>query len=96
MKTFGFALVLLLIGCAPSTSALVNAAQVSGDWSRVDERYDAIDRRGEKLGRRCTKGSTALCVKRLGDEDCRCIPDPVFRERLERTVKGPRGRRALP
>ena len=96
MKLLKLTAVLLLFGCAPSTSALVENAQITGDWSLVDKRDAAMDRREIANEPGCRKGSTMLCVRRLGHEDCRCIADSQFRQRLERTVRGSRGKRALP
>ena len=73
----------LFSGCAPSTQALVEQAQLTGDWSFVDKRYDAIERREAQRPPSCPRDMSPLCVKRLGKQSCSCLSDSEFRDTLD-------------
>ena len=81
--TINILMMLLLSGCAPSTQALVEQAQISGDWTLVDKRYDAIERREIEKKQFCPDGTRLWCSKDLRKETCSCVKDTDFRGRLD-------------
>ena len=73
----------LLFGCATSTAELVEQAQLTGDWSLVDERDAARDRREtrrETRGQSCGSGTTKYCTGRTGRKSCGCVSNSEMRE----------------
>ena len=65
-----------MLGCAPSTPTLTEHAHLTGDWSLVNARMEAIERREAREARKpqsCPRGTTRLCNNRFGDDRCSCI-----------------------
>lgn len=75
-------LLLLFSGCASNTSALIDEAMETGDWSEVNARLEADAQRAERRRAFCPDGSTALCVSDFGVTDCRCVKSAAFRREL--------------
>ena len=75
-------LLFLLFGCAPSTQELIEQAHLTDDWSFVNKRFEAIERREEQHPSLCPHGTRPWCSKRLSDEKCSCIKDSDFRDNL--------------
>jgi hypothetical protein len=75
-------LLLLVTGCASNTSALIDEAMETGDWSAVNVRLEAEAQRAERQGSMCPNGSTAVCVSDFGVTDCRCVNSAVFHYEL--------------
>lgn len=73
----------LFSGCAPSTQALVEQAQLTRDWSLVDKRYDAIERREAQRLQSCPGDMKLLCVKRHRKQSCSCLSNSEFRDKLD-------------
>ncbi len=82
MKALSILLLFLLLGCAPSTPDLIEQAHLTGDWSLVNQRYDAIERRKTPRLQSCPRGTTRWCNKRFGDERCSCVNNSDVREQL--------------
>ena len=72
----------LLFGCAASTQDLIEQARLTGDWSVVDKRFAAIERREEQQPPSCPRGTRPWCTKRLSKVKCSCISDSALRDRL--------------
>ena len=89
----------LLFGCAASTADLVEQAQLTGDWSLVDKKEEARDRREtrrEARGQSCGSGTTKYCTGRPGRESCGCVSNSVMRElfrSMQRNTNGFQRRR---
>jgi len=73
----------LFSGCALSTQALVEQAQLTGDWSLVDKRYVAIERHEAQRPQSCPGDMTAWCVKNLRKQSCSCLSNSEFRDKLD-------------
>ncbi len=73
----------LLSGCAPSTHDLIEQAQLTGDWSFVNKRIAATERREAQRPQSCPRRTQRWCSKRNGNEKCRCISNSEFRDRLD-------------
>ncbi len=73
----------LLSGCAPSTHDLIEQAQFTGDWSFVNKRIAAIERREAQRPQSCPPGTKRWCISRLGHEKCSCVSDSEARDRLD-------------
>jgi len=73
----------LLIGCAPSTQSLIEQAQLTGDWSLVDKRHEAIDRREEQRPQSCPRGTTVWCENRIGEKSCGCVKNADVERMLD-------------
>jgi len=79
MKSF-FVVVLLLgvvanvVGCAGMSEIdLINEAHKTGDWTKVNNRLNAQEKKEtEKGGKHCGRNLTAWCDVRFGDEQCTC------------------------
>ena len=82
MKTLSILLLFLLLGCAPSTHDLIEQAHLTGDWSLVNQRYDAIEKRRTSRPQSCPRGTTRWCNIRFGDERCSCVNNSDVREQL--------------
>ena len=75
---------LLLSGCATSsTPDLIEQAQLTGNWTAVNARYEALDRAAGQPSQMCPSGAKPWCVKRKGKESCRCVSDSEGRDRFE-------------
>jgi len=73
----------LLSGCASSTNDLIKEAQLSGDWTLVNRRMDAIERREAQDQTSCPIGTKLWCFSRLDREECSCVSDSKGRDRFE-------------
>ncbi len=73
----------LFSGCAPSTQALVEQAHVTGNWSLVNKREEAEERRRAERLPSCPRDMKPLCVQRLGKQSCSCLSNSEFRDRLD-------------
>lgn len=76
VKTLSILLLFLIFGCAASTADLIEQAQLTGDWSLVDERDKVRDRREarrEARGQSCQSGTTIYCTRHPGRESCSCV-----------------------
>ncbi len=76
----------LLSGCASSTHDLIEQAQLTGDWSFVNNRIAAIERRESQRPQSCPRGTKRWCTSRLGHEKCSCVSDSEGRDMFERLV----------
>ncbi len=72
VKALSIILLFLLFGCATSTADLIEQAQLTGDWSLVDKREEARDRR-EALSQSCRIGTTKYCESRSYGKSCSCV-----------------------
>ncbi len=82
MKTLSILLLFLLFGCAPSTQDLIEQAHFTGDWSLVNKRFDAEERRKAERAPSCPKGMTGWCDRRFGNNRCSCVRNADVREML--------------
>ena len=89
VKALSIISLFLLVGCATSKSDLVEQAQLTGDWSLVDKRDAARDRREAGL-QSCRMSETKYCTGRRGQVTCSCIPTSgiqgIFRSMQGNTV----------
>jgi len=83
IRTISILAMFLFSGCAQSTHDLIEDAQFTGDWSLVNKRYAAIERREARRGQSCPRGMKGWCVSRLGNEKCTCVSDAEGREMLD-------------
>ncbi len=83
MKTLSILLLFLLIGCAPSTQDLIEQAHFTGDWSLVNKRIEAEERRKAKRGPSCPRGTTGWCEISFGHERCSCVRNADVRRMLD-------------
>ena len=83
MKVLGLLSLFLLLGCV-STQDLIEQAHLSGDWTPVNLRLTAIEKRqAEKAAEQsCGRGSIMYCSKRFGEEKCACAGDAELRRAL--------------
>ena len=72
VKALSIIFLFLSFGCAASRSDLVEQAQLTGDWSHVDKRDEAMDRR-EALRQSCRMSETKYCEGRPGNVSCSCV-----------------------
>ena len=72
VKALSILLLFLLCGCAASRADLFEQAQLTGDWSLVNKRDEAIDRR-EALRQSCRMSETKYCQGRPGNVSCSCV-----------------------
>ena len=72
----------LLLGCAASTPDLIEQAHLTGDWSLVNARMEAIERREAREPMACQRGTTPICNNRFGDDRCSCIRNAEVRQLL--------------
>lgn len=72
----------LLLGCAEmkTLEELELAALQSGDWSAVNDRERAIQRREAQRGPRCPAGDIAVCEKRVRKDVCQCTSRDELRD----------------
>ncbi len=70
----------LLFGCAHSTHDLIEQAHLTSDWSLVNKRIEAEERRKAERAPSCPLGTTQLWDRRFVDESYSCIRDPDVRE----------------
>jgi len=84
--TISILAIFLLSGCAPSTHDLIEQAQLTGDWSFVNKRIEAIERRETQAQQSCPRGTKRWCIRRIRDEKCSCVSDSEGRDMFERLV----------
>ncbi len=82
MKTLSIFSLFLILGCAPSTQDLIEHAHFTGDWSLVNKRIEAEERRKAKREPSCPEGTIPWCKKSFGDERCNCVRDADVRRIL--------------
>lgn len=76
MKVFGLVLsFLILAGCGGwvPMEELEQQALLTGDWSAVEKRERAIERRKQRHGPSCGRGQLALCEVSIAKERCQCV-----------------------
>ncbi len=86
VKALSIIFLFLLFGCATSTAELVEQAQLTGDWSLVDERDAARDRR-EARSQSCRLGTTKYCMGRPGSENCSCVSTSGIQDMMRSTQR---------
>ena len=74
--------ILLLAGCGTSTQDLISEAQLTDDWTQVNSRFSALDRRDAQSLASCPSGRKSWCVKRLSQMKCSCVNDSDGRDIL--------------
>ena len=82
MKALSIFSLLLLLGCAPSTHDLIEQAHLTGDWTLVNKRYDAMEKREAARPQSCPRGTTQWCNNRFGDDRCSCVRNSDVRDML--------------
>ncbi len=80
MKALSIIMLFLLFGCAPGTQDLIEQAHVTGDWSIVNKRIEATERREAQRPQSCPRHTKQWCISRLGHEKCRCVSDSEGRD----------------
>lgn len=80
MKGMIILVLLFLAGCSAYVplEQLEAEALVSGDWSRVEQRQHAIQRRNLRSSMACPPGTTGYCEKRTGAERCGCMDSELI------------------
>jgi hypothetical protein len=86
VKALSILLLLLLFGCAPSTQELIQQAHFTGDWSLVNKRIEAEERRKAERAPSCPTGTTRWCEIRGSDESCSCAKNSDFRWMLDSLI----------
>ena len=82
MKVLGLVLtVLLLAGCGTTVSMeeLEKQAFLTGDWSAVEKRERALERRKMRRGKFCPGGAVAVCETFAGESNCTCVETDSLR-----------------
>ncbi len=79
VKVLSILTLFLLLGCAPSTPDLIEQAHLSGDWTLVNKRIEAIERRQARKPQECPRGETSFCSQRFGDKRCSCVRNSEVR-----------------
>lgn len=71
MRLLGILALLVLFGCTPyqTMDELMAEAEVTGDWTRVDERTQRLDREEAENQSSCPSDRTEICK----DGRCRCL-----------------------
>ncbi len=77
----------LLFGCATSTADLIEQAQLTDDWSLVDKREEARDRREARRGPSCSSGTTSYCVGSPVRESCSCVSTSGIQDMMRSTQR---------
>jgi len=67
--------VLFAFGCAPAPTLeeLEAQAEITGDWSAVQERERLIAKRAARRPPSCPGGKVSLCESTMGTLRCRCV-----------------------
>ena len=81
MKTvIALGIALLLLGCAPmpSLEELEAEAEVTGDWSAVEQREAMLARRAARYGPSCPAGKVSYCEDVVGKRRCTCVAQAAF------------------
>ena len=82
MKVLVFVSVLLLVaGCGSMVpmEELEAQAMLTGDWSAVEKRERAIERRKMRNGSVCPAGLIAICEGGMRADRCTCVQADVMR-----------------
>lgn len=82
MKIMGLVLLIVMTGCSvgPTMAELETQAMLTGDWSAVERRERAIERRRQRQGMQCPAGFIAYCDNTAFDTSCTCIDhDDLYR-----------------
>jgi hypothetical protein len=82
VKALALVSLFLLSGCAASTDDLIEKAHLTGDWTAVNQRMAAIERRRARNAPSCPGGSTQMCSNRFGDKRCACVRHADVRRML--------------
>ena len=71
MRRLGILAIVLLFGCAPyqTMDELIADAEVTGDWTKVDQRVERLDREDAENAPRCPSNRTEICK----DGRCECL-----------------------
>jgi len=83
VKALSILMLFLLFGCAPSTQDLIEQAHFTGDWSLVNKKIEAEERRKTASAPSCPRGTIAWCKKSFGDERCNCVRNEDVRRVLD-------------
>ena len=77
---------LVLAGCGTYTpmEELERQALLTGDWSAVEKREAALERRKARLGPQCPAGMLAVCDGTMGGNRCTCVKSDALRSALSR------------
>jgi hypothetical protein len=81
--TISILAMILLSGCASSTNDLIREAQLTGDWTLVNSRMEAIERRDAQDQPSCPAGTKLWCSSHLDREECSCVGDSKGRDLFE-------------
>jgi hypothetical protein len=78
-------LTFLLSSCATTTSTteLIEQAQLTGNWTAVNARFNALERAASQSNKMCPRGAKLWCVKRSGKESCGCASNSEGRDRWD-------------
>jgi len=82
VKALSIISLFLFLGCASSTHDLIEQAHLTGDWSLVNQRFDAMEKRATLAPQSCPRGTTQWCTKRFRDERCGCVSNADLRDQL--------------
>ncbi len=83
MKALSILILFVLIGCAPSTQDLIQQAHLTGDWTLVNQRVAAMERREAQRSQPCPRGGVKICNSRFGDNKCTCASNAEVRRMLD-------------
>lgn len=84
MKHLG--MVVLMAAClmacvsAPTLDELVYQANISGDWSAVEQRERLVEKRRASQGLNCPQGLTSYCSHRGASKRCECVNANTVRQ----------------
>jgi hypothetical protein len=71
-------LLFLLPACAPGSKDIVD----KDDWTLMDERSEPLHEREDQRLRSCPHGMKAWCPKSFSREECNCIDEAEFHDRI--------------
>ena len=71
----------------PSTQDLIDEAYLTGDWTLVNQRFAAIERRAAEQPPLCPTGTKAWCKRKIRGDQCSCVDDTEFRDSLESLIR---------
>lgn len=81
MNTIGIVLVgMFLVACAPmpTLEQLEDQANLTGDWSQVEKRERAMQRRQAPQSLKCPDRYITFCVKKINTMKCSCVNRMAF------------------
>jgi hypothetical protein len=81
--TVGIFSFFLISACATDTQDLIEQAQLTDDWTAVNQRVAALERLEPQHPQSCPRGTRKYCVRRMAQEKCSCIENADFRDILE-------------